>query len=652
MANPIQTLWQNLNRTFGQREEQGRKVITKNNYNVSDPVYQGKIQADYDKAKLQAQQSHYIRDSFRKAQYEIQRQALQNDSFVKIAYRDYETMDNYPDIFAALDLYADEASTLFADGNVLKINSNSERIKDILEDLFFNTLDINVNANLWLRTIAKYGNMYLLLNEAEKRGIIGTQMLPVSEIERWEGDYIHSGGRVINPSDKTHPNRTIFRWQGMGEAMEFENWQVAHFRLVKDSLLLPYGTSILAGARQAWRRLVMAEDMLLVHRLERSFDKRVIKVDVGAIPPDDVKSYVEDIASEFKRKSLVDPQTGQLDLKMNIMNAAEDFFIPVRDNQDATTITTLQGSSDQQHTEDLDLFNTKLCIAIRTPKHFLGYSEDGTGEGQNLAMLDVRFARNVLKLQQAFILELNKIAQIHLYILGLYDDLNNFQILMQSPTTQIEAMQLDILDKKVRIAKDALSDPGNGIPIMSWEQSQKEIFGKSEKEIHEILHELRIEKALFGELEKTSQIIKRTGVFDPVDKLYGDPDADYQEEGAPGGGGPGGPGGGPMGDMGGGGLSDADFGEGPGDEGAMDLGDVAGMEGGGDNMGPAPDVESPAGEEAPPANEQKSVLNKKDKLLVEEKHKNIEEGVDMTKELLNLDKELSKTSLLKPNKEE
>lgn len=329
------------------------------------------------------------------------------------------------------------------------------------------------------------------------------------------------------------------------------------------------------------------EDMMLIYRLERSIERRVYKIFVGAIDDADVKAYVEDIANNFKRTPIVDPLTGQIDLRKNILDVSQDLFIPVRDPSAPTPVDTLPAAQNLTAMDDIKFVQNKVLTALRIPKSFLNF-EDAQGDGKNLALMDVRFTRVINRIQQAFLMELTKIASIHLYILGFDDELTNFSLSMNNPSTQAEQLEIENIQKKIGAMRDAVADPGNGIPLMSATRALKEIMKWSDKDIQNNLEEIRLEKAIAAELEKTTQIIKKTGIFDIVDKMYGEPGAEYMddqqmqgqgEDGIGGGGGPMGGGGGMPLDMGA-----PDMGaEGELDElgapGAEGEGDIAGAEG-------------------------------------------------------------------------
>lgn len=356
--------------------------------------------------------------------------------------------------------------------------------------------------------------------------------------------------------------------------------------------IVTHNCSVLNKARRHFRMLSMMEDMMLMYRLDRSIERRVFKIDVGDIDPADVQARVEAVANEMKRTPIIDPTTGQLDLRKSLMSQLEDYFIPVRDPSQPTPIETLAAGQNMTAMDDIKFVQGKLATALRVPLPFLNFSE-ATGDGKNLAMLDVRFTRTINRIQQMMLMELNKVCIIHLYLLGFTDELNNFQLTMNNPSSQAELMELENLSKKIEMAKSAVADPGGGLPIYSVTRAQKEILGWGERQISDNLEELRLEKAISSELEQTASIIKRTGFFDKVDNVYGTPGATYQN-GQPQQGGENGLGGGSMGSFGGpsfgGGFGDNDLGSST-DIGGDDSGEISGEEGSMD-MGEAADMES------------------------------------------------------------
>ena len=548
-------------------------------------IYKTTDKDDYEQKKLELQQNKFLKDRWVKANVNMSVTAFAGLNNIKLMYRDADLMDAFPEIGAALDIVAEESCLPNDDGMVITVQSKSERVKSILEDLFVNRLNLQLTAQMVIRAMCKYGNQFMMLDVDHKNGVKGWKQLPVFNVERIEsgiqnpygaGASIAANGVNIDDADLS----TQFIWlDDNNSQIPFRDWQIAHFRLLTNSMYLPYGVSYLNAARRHWRMLSLMEDMMLIYRLERSIERRVYKIFVGAIDDADVGAYVEQIANEFKRTPIIDPVTGQLDLRKNILGVDQDLFIPVRDENAPTPIDTLSAGQNITALDDIKFIQNKVLTALRIPKTFLNF-EEAAGDGKNLALMDVRFARTINRIQQAFLMELTKVASIHLFLLGFDDELNNFTLSMKNPSTQAEQLEIENLQKKIDAVRDAVSDPGNGLPVMSTTRALKNIMKWSEKDIKENFEEIRLEKGIAAELEKTTQIIKKTGIFDTVDRIYGEPGAEYVDDqqggmdGAPQGG-----------DMGGGGMTPPPMGDvggeldGLGSPNSDDQGNISGQEG-------------------------------------------------------------------------
>ena len=619
MANNLYTIFQRLGSVFAGDAIRPDFMKDSNVYQIkhNDVIDTAQSPEEYQMKKLQAKQQTLIAKQWKKATYDINNQTLSGLNEIKLMYRDCELMDGFPEIGTALDIFSEEACVTSEQGFMVNVNSKSDRIKSILNDLFVNRLSINIILPMICRAMCKYGNNYMLLNIDKDNGIMGWKQLPVYEMERYENGtaypYVSAPSVSLNNVDETKTEDTKFVWVGQTEYIPYRSWQIAHFRLLYDSQFLPYGVSVLNKARRHFRMLSMMEDMMLIYRLDRSIERRIFKINVGAIDTEDVPAYVQEIANNFKRTPIIDPMTGQIDLRKNIMCNTEDFFIPVRDSSEPSPIETLPAGQNLTAMDDIKFIQNKLFTALRVPKSFLNF-EEATGDGKNLSLMDVRFTRTTNRIQQSLLMELNKIAMIHLFLLGFTDEITDFTLTMNNPSSQAEMLELENLAKKITTAKDAVSDPGGGIPLTSMTWAWRHIMKWSDKEIQRNLEEIRLEFALSAELAKTSQIIKRTKLFDPVDNIYGEIGAEYSEgnpneEGGPDGGAPVGGGGMPVGG------GDMDFGdEVPGDdmeqgaEGEMPMEDAANEDMG--NM----DANDPNGGAIPPMGES---VSKKLKLLTE-----------------------------------
>ena len=520
------TIFQKLTKTFGfggqLREPEARSFKFS-----KDELLKTTNQVDYEKAMLQGQQSQYIQDKWSKLDLSLYNQSVYYEPNRLSAYYDYESMEQTPEVSAALDIYAEESTTMSEKGAILTIQSESKRIENILRELFENVLDINTNLQMWTRGMCKYGDDFVYLKVDPERGVVGCQQLPNIEIERIEGASASTPNQSSRIDSKFPTRELRFAWKN--KDMEFQSWEIAHFRILGDDRKLPYGTSMLDKIRRIWKQLLLAEDAMLIYRTSRAPERRVFKVFVGNMDDKDIEPYVQRVANKFKRDQIVDQRNGQVDMRYNQMSVDQDYFIPVRDVSQSSPIETLPGAQNLSEIADIEYIQKKLLGALRIPKAFIGF-EDAVGDGKNLAIMDIRFSRTINKIQKSVIQELNKIALIHLYLLGLEDELTNFTLSLTNPSAQSDLLRIEQWKEKILLYKDATSDQSQiGILPVSHTWAKKNILGFSDNDIILDLQQQRLERAIGAELTGTPQIIKRSGVFDVVDKKYGIPEEERQK---------------------------------------------------------------------------------------------------------------------------
>lgn len=527
------TVWQRLSKAFGPNSLLNQDYPT---YKFDKKeLLKTTSKSEFETEKLQAQQTFYLTNQWAKIESNLYSQAIYYEPTRLASFYDYESMEYTPEISAALDIYGEESTTVDQNGFMLQIYSESKRIKSVLTDLFNNNLDVNTNLPMWVRNTCKYGDNFVYLKLDSEKGVIGCQQLPNIEIERLE----RGMAARINSVEETNNSKGLhFLWKV--KDMEFNSWEIAHFRLLGDDRKLPYGTSMLEKARRIWKQLLLSEDAMLIYRTSRAPERRVFKIFVGNMDDKDVEPYVQRVANKFKRDQIVDSKTGNVDLRYNQMAVDQDYFIPVRDPAAPNPIETLAGAQNLGEIADIEYIQKKLLTALRVPKAFLGF-EEPVGEGKNLSLMDIRFARTINRIQKCMIAELNKIAIIHLFLLGFEDELSNFTLSLTNPSTQADLLKVEAWKEKVALYKEAVTAV-EGIAPTSVTWAKKHILGFSDEEIKLDLQQQRIEKAVGAELTNTATIITHTGIFDNVDKLYGNLSGGTQAAGAtppppPGGGG-------------------------------------------------------------------------------------------------------------------
>ena len=408
-------------------------------------------------------------------------------------YSDYEAMDHDPIIAAALDIISDETTSRNEYGQVLNINSSNENIRKVLNNLFYDVLNVEFNLSTWIRNMCKYGDFYLKLEVSEKFGVYNVIPLSVYEVVREEG------------TDPENPSYTRFTLDPNGLAsgatntirrdqFQLENYEVAHFRLLTDSNYLPYGRAFLEPARKVFKQLILMEDAMLIHRIMRAPEKRTFYINVGAIPPEQVEQFMNETVNKMKKTPYIDQNTGDYNLKYNMQNITEDFYIPVRGNDNATRIETTKGL-DYDGTQDIEYLKNKMMAALKIPKPYLGYEEGVEGKS-TLAGMDVRFARTVERVQRIVESELTKIALVHLYSQGFDDEqLVDFSLELTTPSVIYEQEKIELFTAKTTVAGDMM-DKG----LFSKDWVMENVFGLSpdeydsekEQQVDDAMHKFRI----------------------------------------------------------------------------------------------------------------------------------------------------------------
>lgn len=388
-----------------------------------------------------------LRDRYTKLQKSFYEQAggAQSMAYQQVrreVFRDFDAMDNDPIVASALDIYADECTLKNEAGDSLIILSDNPKIQEILNNLYYDILNVDFNLWPWVRNLCKYGDFFLGLEIAEGKGIVNVTPQSVYNTERIEG------------FDPDYPNAVKFKIENdpMNKG-EYDNSEIAHFRLLSDTNWLPYGKSMIENGRRLWKQLSLMEDAMLINRIIRAPEKRVFKIDIGNIAPNEVDNYMQRIINKMKKVPFLDKTTGDYNLKYNMQNITEDFYLPVRGSDSGTSIENISGL-EYSAIEDIDYLKNKFFAALKVPRAYLGYEENVSGKA-TLAAEDVRFARTIERIQRTVVSELAKIGIIHLFSQGIEDaEMTNFELQLVNPSTIYEQEKVNLWSEKVRLAAD------------------------------------------------------------------------------------------------------------------------------------------------------------------------------------------------------
>ncbi len=374
--------------------------------------------------------------------------AISLENVRRISYDDFDIMDKESIVSSALDIYADETVVRNMDNTIISIKTDNDEIQKILYNLFYDVLNIEFNLWYWVRSAVKYGDFFLYLNIKEGAGVVNVIPIHPAMVERQEG------------FDPDNPMVPKFKYNGEAGGIiarnELEEFEIAHFRMLTDPNMLPYGRSILEGARNEFKKLTLLEDAMMLSRIMRAPERRVFKVDIGNIHPKEVNGYMRDFIASVKKVPYMDETTGQYNLRFNIMTMMEDYYFPVRGGESGTEVDTLPGLQNESQIQDIEYTKTKLIAALKIPKPWLGFDEHQESKA-NLAALDIRFGKTIERIQKIIVSELYKIALVHLVCNDFKDeDLLNFELTFSNPSIIYKRQQIDMLNEKMNLVNGML----------------------------------------------------------------------------------------------------------------------------------------------------------------------------------------------------
>ena len=414
----------------------------------------------------------------------------------KELFKDYEVMDSDPIISSALDIYCDESTVSNVENQILSIKSDNPKVTKILHNLFYNIINIEFNLWSWIRNMTKYGDFFLQLNIIDKYGVVNVKPLSPYSVFRLEDHDPSNPSLVQFEIQEDSKNTKTF---GKPDSDLKENYEVAHFRMLSDTNFVPYGKSMLEGARKVFKQLTLMEDAMMIHRIMRAPEKRVFKVDIGNIPPNEVDNFMNRIINKMKKTPVIDQTTGDYNLRYNVESVTEDYYLPVRGGDSGTSIDTLPGLTNDNAIDDIEYLKNKMMAALKIPKAFLGYDEN-VGSKATLAAEDVRFARTIERLQKIICAELEKIAIVHLYTQGFDDaELIDFKLELTNPSMIHQQEKLELLSQQVEIANNLIE---NKLLSREWIYDNIFDFNRGDKEkVFEGIVEDRKQAFRFDQIE-------------------------------------------------------------------------------------------------------------------------------------------------------
>ena len=406
-------------------------------------------------------------------------------------YREYEMMDEYPEVGSAFDIYADDCSQLDTRHRRWIFKHENSLVVDELEKLFET---IKLDRFIWdiIRNTVKYGDCFIetiLDMKNPKKGIQRLKILSPLFIYRVENEYGYLTDFLQEIPEKD--DWSTYGGQGnaysQGKFITLDKNQITHFRLhTSDPLFYPYGKSIGSLAIRIFRSLKLMEDAMLIYRLQRAPERRIFYIDVGSLPAAKTESFMERVKQKFKKEKFYNNRTGAIDERYNPLSVDEDFYVPVRGTQSSTKIETLPGAQNLGEVDDVKYFRDKLMAALKIPKDYIVEKDQSPERKANLSQLDVKFARTILRIQHAIEIGLETVAKRHLVLKGFPSSIiKGLRIELPSPSDMFEKRLLDLEEQRARVAQAVL-----GTGLFSKDKVYKDFYEMTENEIEETKEEL------------------------------------------------------------------------------------------------------------------------------------------------------------------
>lgn len=410
----------------------------------------------------------------------------------KNRYSQFESMDEYPEVGAAFDIYADDCTQKNIHNARWAINANSDIVKKRIEQLFEN---IKLDRFYWdiTRNAVKYGDCFVELVmdlNNPKAGIQRIKILNPNYLIRVENEYGYLTDFLQEIPKKETGSWNSFGYQSSqmdkSSYIGLDKNQIVHFKLhTSDPKYYPYGKSIAAFAIRVFRSLKLMEDAVLIYRLSRAPERRIFYINVGNLPTGKAEAFMEKLKQKFKKEKFFDSQTGNINEKLNPMSLDEDYFVPHRGNNE-TKIDTLPGAQNLDKVDDVKYFRDKLLACLKIPKDFIVEQDKSPERKANLSQLDVKFARTIMRVQHEIEIGLETIAKRHLAILGYPQaEINSVKVRLPDPSDMFTKRKLDVDEQKARVVQAV-----KGLMLFPDSYIYKEYYELTDREIEVLKKDL------------------------------------------------------------------------------------------------------------------------------------------------------------------
>ena len=428
-------------------------------------------------------------------------------------YNIYDTMCEDGQISAVIKTYAEDATQRNAEGNIVWATSNDSNIAYLI-NYYIDSLNIDKNIYKWAYSLCKYGDLYIrLYRESEyDDAIFGKKNRNLTEdvkIKAFKKNdkYAHYVEMVTNPAEmfeltkfgktvgfiKSPVDGVIVRSQNnidfMNYAYKFKRNDITIYpptefvhAAIEDnvsryeesvniflndsdydndnnaySYTVKRGQSLLSNVYKTWRELQLLEASVLLNRVTKSSIVRLINVEVGDMPKENVAKTLMGIKQMIEQKAAINKGSGMSEYT-NPGPIENNVYVPTHDGVGAISTTQIGGDVDVKSLADLEWYLNKLYGSLQVPKNFFSQNDDAAGfnGGQSLTIISSRYAKTVKHIQNILTQLVKDIFNLILLDKGLDSYINNFEIHIQPPVTQEDIDRMENQSTKVQLSRDIM----------------------------------------------------------------------------------------------------------------------------------------------------------------------------------------------------
>lgn len=429
-------------------------------------------------------------------------------------------------VSSVLETYAEDATASNDQGQIIWCESSDEEVGNYVNYLL-NSLNVDKHAYEWTYSLCKYGDLYLKLykqSDYDEDPVFGNKDKDNKtlnediyvKIDKKDDTYVHFVEMVPNSAEMfeltkfgktmgyikaptniqqiTNPETTGYDYLNYkfkkNDVTIYNSTDFVHGCLTSTNfsrvpeevnIIIPdendeskivststyqvkRGQSLLFNDFKIWRELSLLENSVILNRIVKSALVRVINVEVGNMPKEQVRNYISRLKDKIEQKSALN--TNQSITEYNNVGPADNaIFVPTSNGQGAVNMTVIGGDFDPKQLTDLDYFLNKFYGGLRVPKQFFSNTDDSAGfnGGSSLAIISSRYGKMIKRIQNTLCQTITDVVNLFLVNKGLTSYINKFTIKMQAPVTQEELDRREDMRNRMGVINDILSQTNQAV---------------------------------------------------------------------------------------------------------------------------------------------------------------------------------------------